>query len=143
MIKKILLLIILLTVSFAIWFVYQIITDKPPTFFPLNHPEGQYFISKICPHGQGWTDQTSGQGNAYCVEYKGPEVLMNQENGNTNFFRITVGKSKIDLEPLVGKQIKAVSGQYASSSKQCIQDKCVDIGGPFVVLDIVNVELIE
>lgn len=143
MIKKILLLIILLIASFAAWFAYEIITDKPPTFFPLNHPQGQYQISKICPHGQGWTEQTSGQGNGYCVEYKGPEVLMNEENGNTNFFRITVGKSKIDLEPLVGKTVKSIQGEYDSSSQQCYQNNCLEIGGPFVVLNIESIETAE
>lgn len=143
MIKKILLLIILLTVSFAAWFVYQIITDKPPTFFPLNHPQGLYLITKTCPHSQGWTEQSPSQGDAYCVEYKGPDVFMNSENNNSNFFRITVGKSKIDLEPLVGKQIKSINGEYTSSSKQCIQNKCTEIGGPFVVLNIESVEVFK
>lgn len=140
MIKKILLLITFFVIGFAAWFVYEIITDKPPTFFPLNHPDGVYLITKTCPHGQGWTEQNPSQGNAYCIEYKGPDVLLNSENNNTNFFRITVGKSKIDLEPLVGKQVKSINGEYGSSSKQCIQNKCSEIGGPFVVLNIESIE---
>ncbi len=141
--KKISLTIVLGIGVFASWFVYAIITDKPPSFFPLDSSQGKYIITKNCPNGQGWTEQFQGQGYAYCVEYKGSDVFMNDESGNTNFFRITVGKSNVDLEPFVGKQVRLVSGQYVSSSKQCIQNDCVNINGPYVVLNIDSLKLAE
>jgi hypothetical protein len=145
--KKILLLVLVGVVGtigiFVSLFVIAIIADAPPTFFPLNNPQGSYKITKNCPAGQGWVEEFNGQGRAYCVEYKGPDVFMNVKNGNTDFFRITVGKSTVDLEPYVGKQVRINRGKYVSSSKQCIQDDCVDIQGPYVVLNINDITLVE
>src|SRR3989344_3139383 len=141
--QKALLVVIFSFVVFVAWFIYAIVTDEPPHFFPLNNSQGKYTITKNCPNGQGWREQFSGQGYAYCVEYKGADVFMNDESGNTNFFRITVGKSAIDLEPLIGKEVKSIEGKYVGSRKQCIQDKCVDIGGPYVVLDVNSSELVD
>jgi hypothetical protein len=141
--KKLLILLVLGVIVFVGWFVYAIVTDAPPSFFPLDNPRGEYKITRNCPNGQGWTEQFQGQGYAYCVEYRGPDVFMNDESGNTNFFRITVGKSNIGLEQFVGKQVRIVKGKYVSSSKQCIKNNCVNINGPYVVLNIDNLELVE
>lgn len=135
-ILRVLLIIGLMVCAFIGWFAWQVFTDEPPSFFPLNNSHSEYRITKNCPTGQGWDEQIQGQGYAYCVEYKGPDVFMRNENGNNNFFRITVGNSKIDLAPFNGKKVRNVQGKYTTSPKQCIQDKCVDIYGPMVVLNI-------
>jgi hypothetical protein len=141
--KKISLVISGLIVIFISWFIWEIVTDRPPIFFPLNNPQGEYKITKGCPMEQGWNEQIMNPSNEYCVEYKGPDVFMNSEYGNTNFFRITVGKSNINLKEFEGKKVKNIQGQYVSSDKQCIQNKCVDIGGPLVVLDIDKLEMAD
>ncbi|QQG43333.1 MAG: hypothetical protein HYW45_04015 [Candidatus Daviesbacteria bacterium] len=141
--KKVLLILTLAIFAFIGWFARAIFTDEPPHFFPLNNSKGEYRITKNCPNGQGWQEQFQGQGNAYCVEYKGPDVFINNENGNTNFFRITVGKSDIDLEQFNGKRVKYIEGKYTSSSKQCIQNKCIEIYGPLAVLNIEKLEIAE
>lgn len=129
--------------AFFGWFVWEIATDEPPHFFPLNNPQGEYRITKRCPGGQGWEEKPHLQGKGYCLEYKGPDVFLNEEHGKTNYFSITIGKSRIDLEPFVGKMVKNVKGKYTSSSTQCIQNKCIDIYGPIVVLDIDKFELAQ
>jgi uncharacterized protein YbdZ (MbtH family) len=117
--------------------------DDTPHFFPLNNPNGEYMVTKNCPGGQGWKEQVEDKGKAYCIEYKGKEVFLNKESGSTNFFRITVGKSMTDLQPYLNKKVKNIQGEYKSSSKQCIQQKCIDISGPLVVLDIDHLELAQ
>lgn len=141
--KKILPIIAVAVFAFIGWFAWEIFTDEPPHFFPLNNSQGEYRITKNCPNGQGWQEQFQGQGNAYCVEYKGPDVFMNDQSGNTNFFRITVGKTDMDLEQFNGKRVKNIDGKYTSSSKQCIQNKCIDIYGPLVVLNIDKLDAAE
>ncbi|MEX2012975.1 MAG: hypothetical protein WD967_01065 [Candidatus Levyibacteriota bacterium] len=139
--KKILLIIAAVVFIFIGLFAWGIITDKPPDFFPLNNSQGEYKITKNCPDGQGWQEQFQGQGNLYCVEYKGPHVFWIDEGENTNFFRITVGKTDINLEQFNGKRVKNIEGKFSYDSKQCIQDKCVNVS--FVVLDIDKLELAE
>lgn len=123
---------------------FEIVTDEPPQFFPLDNPAGEYTITKMCPGAQGWQENNGSSVAAtlgYCVEYKGRDIFMNKENGSSNFFRITVGKSAIPIESLVGKRVKNIHGHFVSSSKQCISGKCIDIGGPVVVLNIDNLQL--
>lgn len=115
--------------------------NDTPNFFPLKKSQGDYQITKNCPSGQGWGEHFAGEGNAYCVEYRGSDVFMNSQSGNSNFFRITVGKSAIDLEPFNEKKVKNIEGKFTSSSKQCVQDRCIDIYGPLAVLDIDKLEL--
>lgn len=139
--KKILILAVLGLAVFAGWFIYEIVTDEPPNFFPLNDAQAEYRITKNCPDGQGWVEQTQSQGNAYCLEYRGNNVLWKEDHSNSNFFSITIGKSNINLETYIGKKVKNVKGTYTSSGKQCIQNTCVDISGPYVVVNIDSMEL--
>jgi hypothetical protein len=138
--KTILLLFVIATAGYVVWFIiYAFFIDSGiPTFFPLNNSQGEYRITKGCPNAQGWDKQGSTQGEGYCVEYKGSGVF-----GNTNFFRITVGKSQIELTPFINKKVKNIQGKYTSSSKQCIRDKCIEIFGGYAVLDIDKLELVE
>ncbi len=143
--KKILSLLFLGILILVGTFIYGIITDEPPKFFPLDDAQAEYTITKNCPSGQGWQEpRISDLNAAYCLEYRGDHVLwLDDFHQNTKFFSITIGKSPIDLEPFVGKRVKNVKGKFASSSKQCIQKQCVAIGGPFVVLNIDNLELVQ
>jgi hypothetical protein len=84
------------------WVIFKLLTEKPPNFFPLNDSRAEYRITKDCPNGQGSVEQIYSQGYAYCLEYKGNKVLL-KETENSNFFRVTVGKSKINLEQYLGK----------------------------------------
>lgn len=140
--QKLLLTVFFALLAFVLWFVYAILTEEPPNFFPLDDAQAEYTISKNCPHGQGWTD-TKPVGTAYCLEYRGNNVLMKADYGNSNFFRITVGKTNIDLQPYLGKKVKNIQGEFTSSNKQCMQNVCTDIGGPFVVVDIQKIEVAE
>lgn len=142
--KKIILVLLLGVISLIGMFIYGIVTDRPPEFFPLDDIYARYKITKNCPNGQGWEPQTQFYiGHAYCVEYKGDKVLMKEDFQNTQSFTITVGKSNVDLEPFLGKMVENIRGEYDSSSQQCIQGSCVDIGGPFVVLNIDSLEIVE
>ena len=139
--KKIIIFVAFGLMIFVGWFVYEIVADEPPIFFPLNDTQAEYRITKSCPNGQGWVDQTQAQGNAYCLEYRGNNVLMKEDHGNSNFFSITIGRSDINLETYIAKKVKNVKGKYTSSGKQCIQNKCIDIGGPYVVVNIDSMEI--
>ena len=139
--KKILILIALGLIAFVGWFVYEIVTDEPPNFFPLNEAQAEYKITKNCPNGQGWIEQTQAQGNVYCLEYRGNNVLWKEDHDNSNFFSITIGRSNINLESYIGKKVKNIKGKYTISGKQCIKNKCVDISGPYVVVNINRLDL--
>ncbi len=93
--------------------------------------------------GQGWIEKEATNSSEltaprYYVEYRGDGVFSDDQHNN--FFRATVGNSKVDLEPFIGKDVLVTKGKFVSSSKQCIVDKCIDIYGPFVVL---NVDMLE
>ncbi len=141
--KKLLLLFVIAIIGFIGWFIYPIFINKPPIFFPLDDSQAEYKITKNCPDGQGWVEKIQTSENGFCVEYKGSGVLSSDQYKNNNFFRITVGKSKIDLEPFVDKKVKNIQGKYAVSSKQCIQDKCIKIDGSYTVLNIEKLEAVE
>lgn len=141
--KRVIFLTVICLSIFVGWFIWEIATDEPPQFFPLNNPQGEYRITKKCPGGQGWVEKPQLSDNGYCLEYKGPDVFLNDNHGNTNYFSITIGKSPIDLEAYVDKRVKNIKGKYTSSSKQCIQNKCIEIYGPLVVVDIDKLELAE
>ncbi len=131
---------VIILIGVMVGFLYLILNDEPPYFIPLNNSQGQYKITKSCPQGQGNNENFHDKGDGYCVEYKGPGVFRSDQNGN--FFRVTIGKSRINLAPYVGKRVKNIKGKYVSSSKQCIQDRCISIGGPFVVLNIDSLEAV-
>jgi hypothetical protein len=142
-IKRVLLTVLLmLSVGILLsigWFVWAIVTDEPPQFFPLNNSQARYTIVKSSIMGQGWDKKEATNSSElpeprYYVEYRGEDVLA--DDHNENFFRVTVGKSKVELEPFIGKDVMVTRGKFVSSSRQCIVDRCIDIYGPFVVLNI-------
>lgn len=138
-VKKVIYMVLVIVVIFLVFVAYEIITYKQPIFFPLDNSQGKYKITKKCPNSQGWIEDVTTQSRAYCVEYKGSNVF-NDNDGNSSFFRITVGKSDVDLEQYLDKQVKNIKGDFVSSKKQCILNKCVDIGTR-VVLNVDSLEL--
>lgn len=141
--KKTLIIVALGTIAYVVWFGYKIFTVEPPDFFPLNDTQAEYRVTRNCPIGQGWVEQTGIQGSAYCLEYRGNNVLMKEDHNDSTFFSITIGKSNINLETYEGKIVKNIKGKFTSSDKQCIKNKCIEIGGPFVVANIDRLELVN
>jgi hypothetical protein len=130
----VLLIILIPLIAFIAWFVWAVYTEKPPVFFPLNNPKGVYKVTKACPSAQGWEERTMTTGDLYCIEYKGTDVLF-QEEGE-DFFRITVGRSDVDLEKYLGMEVRDIEGKFVYRGEQCILEKCTPQNGPRVVLDI-------
>ncbi|HYD35744.1 MAG TPA: hypothetical protein VD999_06765 [Vitreimonas sp.] len=125
------------------WFIFAYITEGPPTFFPLNNSQAEYRITQSCPSLQGMDVPSSFNDYGFCVEYKGTGVLMDEDRDKRGFFRITVGKSQVDLEPINGKKVKNIRGKFTYRRQQCIQDSCYGDFGPAAVLDIYSLELAE
>jgi hypothetical protein len=141
-----LILIVFLSIGvFFLWFVWQLINEQPPEFFPLDNHLARYTIIKSSTLFQGWDkgamrsySQVPDLDSRYYVEYRG-EGVFNDEKKN-NFFRITVGNSKVDLSTFIDKDVRIIKGKFVSSSKQCIVNNCVDIYGPYIVLDIDSIQ---
>lgn len=142
--KKILIIITVPVLAFIGWFVWAIVTEDQPQFFPLNNSSARYTIVKSSKVGQGWDEKEATNSSElpeprYYVEYRGEGVFT--DDHNNNFFRVTVGNSRIELGPFIDKDVVITKGKFVSSSKQCIVDKCIDIYGPFVVINIDELEL--
>jgi hypothetical protein len=65
---------------------------------------------------------------------------MYEKNPENGFYRITVGNSNVDLAPYVNKGVKHLTGNFVSSSEQCIMNECSPLPGNTVVLDIKTLE---
>jgi len=141
--KQIVLLLLCFFIAFFAWSIYDMYTEEPMNFFPLDDKNAEYKITKNCPYGQGWEEKPQTTTHAYCLEYRGTHVVEMYEGKHTNFFSITIGKSKMNLEPYLGKKVKNIKGKYWDSTKQCIQDTCIAIGGPYIVVNIDHLELAE
>jgi hypothetical protein len=139
---RVILLILGAILLFILWFIWAIITDPPPQFFPLDDAQAEYRITHSCPSSQGWGPPRGQEDIAYCVEYRGKQVFGDSDHGNGYYFAITVGHSKVDLEPYLNQSVTNLKGKWNSSSKQCIRNKCVSIGGPYVVLDVHDLDLV-
>lgn len=147
--KKVLLFSITLVFLFLAgigWIIWQIKTDSVPTFFPLNNPEARYTIVKSSDVFQGWneiepTDSVNlpTKTKIFYMEYRGENVFADEKK--VNFFRIMIGKSEMELDSLVDKDVKIIKGEFVSSTQQCILDKCTNISGPHVVLNLDQVQL--
>ncbi len=128
----------------GIFILFMMSSRDVPDFFPLNHPQGTYTVTLGCPSGQGLYEKEFGHGDQYCIEYRGPGIFVGvNENGKNTFFRITVGRSKVDLRSFLDKSVRISKGDFASRSEQCIQSVCANIGGPFIVLDIDELRLLS
>ncbi len=126
-------------------FVWALLTDSQARFFPLNNSDGRYTIVKSSKLLQGWEEEERANFPGlpeplYYVEYRGDGVLkVDEEHGD--FFRVTVGNSKVELEPFISKDVIVTQGKFVGSSKQCIVNKCTDIRSSYVVLDIDSLEI--
>lgn len=150
-IKRVLLTVVLIlaigAILFVGWFIWAIFTDEElPQFFPLNNTKARYTIVKSSKSlDQSYeekiaTDSYKLREPRYYVEYRGNDVFG--DDHKRNFFRINVGNSKVDLEPFIGKDVVITKGKFVDSSKQCIVNKCIDIGG-WVVLDIYELRVVK
>lgn len=129
-------------ILFVVWFIRA--ANEPPQFFPLNNSRARYSIVKSSNLSQGPGEKESTNSSdlelpeqRFFVEYRGNDVFAGH-----NFFRIHVGNSKVDLEPLIGKDVMIIKGKFVDSSKQCIVNKCINIGG-WVVLDIYEIKVVK
>jgi hypothetical protein len=75
----------------------------------------------------------------YCLEYTGPNVF-DPEHVHSNFYRITIGRSKADLQPFLNRHV-LVRGRFVQGDHQCILRQCVSLGGQMTVLDISSIRL--
>ncbi|MFH1832708.1 MAG: hypothetical protein ABH816_00885 [Candidatus Levyibacteriota bacterium] len=108
----------IIVISFLIF--RSLFNDASPQFFPLDNSQGEYKITRACPGGQGnmvdlMKDRyPSDNYNEFCVEYTGKDVFMENPN-QINFFRVTVGESKVNLEPFLDKKVKNVKGFWGTA----------------------------
>ncbi len=123
-------------------FFWKYFLDIPPQFFPLNNAQGEYIITKQCPI-QGWDETPVQNREIYCVNYKGDNVVLNDQHGSKNFFSVTVGKTALDLQSFEDKPAIITNGRFVSASMQCVQNVCKSIDEPLVVLDVDEVKLIK
>jgi len=114
-----------------------------PHFFPLDDPEASYTIVKQCPGGEGWIKKLPPHfaADVYCVEYEGKHVF-DPLNKKTNFYRVTVGQTRQELEPFLNKKVVIESGEFINSSLQCVKDlPCNPFSGLRTVLNIYSLSL--
>jgi hypothetical protein len=106
------------------WFVIKEIYRPGPVFFALDEESAQYTIKKYI----------DGSSSNYFVVYK-PPVGKEAE-----ISEILVGKSKIDLDKYVRKNLRII-GSYSGrfDDIQCIRDNCHRIGKSLVI-DIDKIE---
>ena len=113
--------------------------DPPPDLFPVNNQYAEYKITKMCPASAHASEEVQILDKGFCIEYKVAKNLSN----DIAFSRVNVGYSKVDLEPFVGKKVKNIKGKFVEGKEQCINDKCINLGTQFILLDIDKLELEE
>ena len=111
--------------------------DPPPSLFPVNNQYAEYKITKMCPASAHASEEVQTLDKGFCIEYKFTKNLSN----NVSFSRVNVGYSEVDLEPFVGRKVKNIKGKFVYRNDQCINDKCINLGTQFIVLDIDKIEL--
>lgn len=123
--KKYLLIIPLLLVTvLALFLFYKIsFNEGPPNpFFTFNEPDAFYSIKNT--------------NDLYWVVYKNPS----RDNEYARGSEILVGKSEVELEPYLGKDL-IINGSFRDSygKAQCIINKCKDFTYNSLVIDIQNI----
>lgn len=118
--------------GFVIWFIWNIVTDKPPQFFPFNELQGEYSI--VRPYGS----------DIFMVKYKGPNAFSGISQDTDGTISVIVGKTKYDLHQYLGKKVFLTKGDFRGSfTTQCIANNCKEIGGPYVAVVIDEMEEIQ
>lgn len=114
----------------------SLFNEKPPIFFPFDDTQAIYTVTK--------------KGGLYFITYDSPSNRNSSYNCSTDINGVSchtdiqhhvdvmVGKSPLDLETFINKKIK-LNGDFAYGNKQCIVNKCIDIG-PYAVLDIYTIK---
>ena len=121
--------IILSIVVFAIYFIWTVKNQKEPRFFPFDEPSAEYSIVK------------TSEDAPFMVKYKGPNAFPLNPNSDGSI-SVIIGKTKYNLDEFLGKNIYISKGDFVSSSQQCIANTCKDIAGPYVVVNIDEIQKI-
>lgn len=100
-----------------IWFPNH---EKPPQFFSFDDPDATYTVTR--------------HGDHYMLKYKSTGDIVDNE------IETMIGRSKVELEPLLGKPV-AIDGDFVYSDEQCVANKCHHIGS-WAVLNIDKIEKI-
>lgn len=130
-------------ISLIGYVLYVLYTKPEPQFFPLDDKDAIYTIAKspiAMNNNLQITTQNNPSDKYYFVKYKGEHIWTALEAKNS--FAVLVGNSKVDLKNFVGKRVQ-IMGKFVGSSKQCILEDCQDIFGPWVVLNIDSVTLVQ
>lgn len=138
LVPSVILLILFIGLQIAIY------TDKPPTFFPVQNPEGSYTVLKshvgnlsckdIVTNAQAYTQ---AENELFVIKYKGPGVFQGAFD-KTDCIYVYIGKSPLKLDQYVGREVN-VNGEFRTSDKQCIEKSCSRIGTRFVVFNIKSI----
>jgi LysM repeat protein len=118
-------LIIISILALVVSFILAIKSQKEPQFFPFNESSGEYVISQ----------DSSTDKSPFIVMYKGPNNGFITKNSE-GYISVIVGSTNYDLSKYLGKQVFITKGDFVSSSKQCVAGLCKDISGPYVVVNI-------
>jgi len=123
---------------FVGFFIYSFFTHKAPIFFPLDNMQGTYQVIKSPIRGNNPpTVSFSSSDPYYLIRYTGDRIFP-LHSGDT--FSILIGESPVDLAPFVGKYV-VVQGEFVGSSRQCVREQCISIKGPWVVLNIKEIQI--
>jgi hypothetical protein len=118
------------SIGFILIAVCPFFSSDIPQFFPFNEKNGEYTILK------------GSSESPFMVGYKGPGTCCGivDQDGYT---AIIVGNSEYNLLSLIGKKVIISKGAFVSSDTQCILDTCKKIGGPYVVVHIDEMEIVQ
>ena len=105
-------------------------SSSVPKFFPFNQSSAEYTILKDSPE------------SPYMVGYKGPGACCVGVNQN-GYIAIIVGSTTYDLSQFVGKKVLISKGKFISSNTQCIADSCTKLAGPYAVVNIDDMKIVE
>ncbi len=116
--KRILITTSLIILIFLGGFLLLLFNEPAPQLFPLNNPKAQYRIEK-------------SENNVYTIAYK---------DNSQDIKGVMIGNSKINLDQFIGKNVQ-IKGEFKNrKDTQCIAGKCQYIYGPYVALDIFDIQ---
>lgn len=102
---------------------YDILTEKPPQFFPFNDPKSSYEIIRDHDgyYQLKYFNPTDSNKHWVCTREEGRREECEWEKWSE--FTLYIGSSPVDLSEFVDKEV-IVNGDFDYSKKQCIIDKC-------------------
>lgn len=128
----------LFSIAIAGIIVAALFNDRPPQFFPFDDQEAAYTVEKKDNWFYVVYDSPSNKNSSYsCSVGKDQKELCHTDI--LHHFEAVVGKSLVDLEPLLDKSVK-LDGEFVNGKQQCIVNKCIDIGN-YAVLNISSIQI--